>query len=268
MRPQLGVDPITQLPTISLDTKVKAEEYSLDSILKIITEINKKEKVVIVLDEFQDIIKLKDSDIILAKLRAKIQFLTDLTFVYAGSDRNNMSSIFSESNSPFFKSALPINIDELDIKLFSRFIKNKFNKGKRDLTNKLLEEIFNITQNVTGDVQQLCEAIWSTSSYEESLDVHCLPLALDLIFSHEQKAYDRIMLELTEFQTRVLINIVKVGGEEINSNFFLESGGFTNPSSIKQAVNKLQNIEVLFRPGKEYKFVNPFFKMWLKNRFL
>ncbi len=268
LRPQLGIDPITQLPTVSIDTKMKYEDGSLEQILRTIEAINAKEKVVVVLDEFQDITKLKDSNVILAKLRAKIQFMTDVTFVYAGSVRNEMSYVFSSSNSPFFKSAFPITVESLQRDVFEKFLVAKFKKGKRVLSKELIDQIFSITQNITGDVQQLCEAIWTVSSYSDKLDINCLSDALNIIYAHEQSAYDRVIFDLTEFQTKVLVNVANIGGCEISSNAFLEEGGFTNPSSVKRAIDKLVKIEVLFRPLKEYKFVNPFFRMWLRKQFL
>ena len=40
------------------------------------------------------------------------------------------------------------------------------------------------------------------------------------------------------------------------------------PVAIKKAVDKLINIEVVFHPEKEYKFVNPSFKKWLAANFI
>lgn len=268
LRPQLGIDPITQLPTLSIDNKMKFEDNSLDTILKIIVAINKKEKVVIILDEFQEILKLKNSYEILSKLRGRIQHLTDITFVYAGSIRGQMELIFSDNKAPFFKSAIPILVDRLDEKVFIEFIIKRFKKGKRKLKRDLVENIFQTTGQVSGDVQQLCEAIWSTTSYGDELTNESLIDALELIFSHERMSYERIYSELTEFQSRVLLTIAKDSGKEIYSNAFLGSGGFTNSSSVKKAVDKLIKIEILFHVDKEYKFVNPFFKKWLVKFFI
>ena len=268
LRPQLGIDPITQMPTLSIDNKIKFEDNSLDTILKIIAAINKKEKVVIILDEFQEIIKINNSYEILSKLRGRIQHLTDITFVYAGSVRAQMELIFSDNKSPFFKSAIPILVDKLDENVFSEFIKKRFKKGKRKLSKELVTKLFKTTGQISGDVQQLCEAIWSTTSYGDELTSESLMNALELIFSHERMSYERIYSELTEFQSRVLLTIANYGGKEIYSNSFLGNGSFTNSSSVKKSVEKLIKIEVLFHSDKEYKFVNPFFKKWLVKRFI
>ena len=268
LRPQLGIDPITQMPILSIDSKIKFEDNSLDTILKTITAINKKEKVVIVLDEFQEIMKINNSYEILSKLRGRIQHLTDITFVYAGSIRHQMELIFSDNKSPFFKSAIPILVEKLDEKVFSNFIIKRFKKGKRKLNKELVSKVFKTTGQISGDVQQLCEAIWSTTSYGDELMSESLTDALELIFSHERMNYERIYSELTEFQSRVLLAIAKYGGKAIYSNSFLSDGGFTNSSSVKKSIEKLIKIEVLFHSDKEYRFINPFLKKWLLKRFI
>ncbi len=265
---QIGIDPVTQLPSLSIDTNARFEENSLELILRTIEAINKKDKVVIVLDEFQDIRKINNSYEVLSKLRGKIQHLTDITFVYAGSVRSEMLYIFSDSKSPFFKSAMPVLVEKLDEKVFIKFIKQRFKKGNRKLTKELIELIFESTENVTGDIQQLCEALWIISSYGDTIGVESFNDALDRIFSHEVIAYEKIICNLTGFQQKVLINIAEIGGNEIYSKRFLENGGFTGNSAVTKAVDKLVKTELLFQPLKEYKFVNPFFKMWLRKKFL
>ena len=263
LRPQLTIDPMSQLPTLTVDSKIKLEDSSIDSVFSIISDINDKAQTLIVFDEFQDLLKLGDSYDILSKLRARIQHLPDVPFVFAGSVRTKMESIFSDPNSPFFKSAIPIMVDKLERKDFEKFIISRFKKGKRTLKGNLMDAIFQISEMVTGDVQQLCEAIWSTTSYGDELTYESLDNALQLIFSHEKITYEYIYSELTEFQSRVLLALARHSGKEIYSNSFLGDGGFTNSSSVKKAVDRLIRSGIIFHSGQEYKFINPFFKIWL-----
>ena len=268
LRPQLGIDPVTQLPTLSIDNKVRLQDDSLDTILRTILVINKKEKIIIIMDEFQDILKLQNSNEVLSKLRGKIQHLTDITFVYAGSIRSSMESIFSDNKSPFFKSAIPILVDALDEEIFTEFIIDRFKKGKRVIGTNLVTKIFQISERVSGDVQQLCEAIWSTSSYGDKLTSQSLVDALELIFSHERMSYERIYDGLTEFQLRVLLTLAQYGGREIYSHSFMNHANITNTSSLRKAIDKLIRTEIIFHSKNEFKFINPFFRKWLVAKFI
>jgi hypothetical protein len=265
---QIGVDPITQLPTLSVDSKTKIEDNSIDAIFDTISKINEKQKVAVFIDEFQDILKIKEYRAILAKLRGKIQYLSDVSFIYAGSVRHQMEQIFADIDSSFFKSAIPITIGPIKGDLFSNFIKARFKTGKRAISDEIIEKIFSIANMVTGDIQQLCEAVWSTSSYGDEINNDCLCRAIELIFSHENIVYQRIFGELTNFQLRVLKSIAQHGGIAIYSNRFFEKSGFTNASSVKTGVNKLLKAKILFNYKNEYKFANPFFKLWLIKNYI
>ncbi len=264
---QSGIDPITGLPNLSLDMQGKPRGDVMNSVFRTIVELNKHQKVVIVLDEFQDILKIKDSYTILGKLRGEIQYLDDISFVYAGSVVAEMVSIFTDHSSPFFKSALPVAVESLDKKIFSSFIKKRFKKGKRTISQKLINKIFEVGNMVSGDVQQLCGAIWSVSSYNDEIILEHIEKALEIILDEERMIYERIYLDLTDFQARVLITVAKLGGKEVFSNNFMLEGFFTNTSSVKKAFNKLKKMRVLYDYNKEYKFLNPFFKLWLLRKF-
>ncbi len=250
-----------------IDSKTKIEDNSIDAIFNSIVEINKKQKVVVFIDEFQDVLKLKEYRLILAVLRSKIQYLSDISFVYAGSIRNQMEHIFADNDSPFFKSAIPITLGPIKQDLLVEFIQKRFNIGKRSISEDIIKEIFSITDMVTGDIQQFCEAIWSTSSYRDEIKNNSFRKAIELIFSHENMVYERIFGELTNFQLKVLKAVAKHGGIEIYSNNFFEKNGFTNASSVKRSIDKLVKIKILFSYKKEYKFANPFFKLWLLKNY-
>lgn len=266
-KPQIGIDPITQLPTLSIDIKTKIEDSSIDAIFNSVTEINKKQKVVVFIDEFQDVLKIKESRFILAKLRSKIQHLSDVSFVFAGSIRNQMEQIFADNDSPFFKSAIPITVGPIEHDLLIKFIKTRFKIGKRNISEEIITKIFDITDMISGDIQQFCEAIWSTSSYGEEIKKDSFYKAVELIFSHEIVVYQRIFGELTNFQLKVLKGVAQYGGIGIYSNNFFEKNGFTNASSVKRSIDKLVKVKILFFYKKEYKFANPFFKLWLLKNY-
>ncbi|MCK5156480.1 MAG: ATP-binding protein [Spirochaetales bacterium] len=266
-KPQIGIDPITQLPTLSIDSKIKIEDNSIDAIFNSIVEINKKQRVSVFVDEFQDVLKIKEHRPLLAKLRSKIQYISDISFVYAGSIRSQMEQIFADIDSPFFKSAIPITVGPIEHDLLTEFIKARFKIGKRNISEKIIEKIFTITDMITGDIQQVCEAIWSTSSHGDEITNDSFYKAVELIFSHENVVYQRIFGELTGFQLKVLKGVAQYGGREIYSNNFFEKNGFTNASSVKRAIDKLIKVKILFIYKKEYKFANPFFKLWLLKNY-
>lgn len=263
LKPLLSADPLTGQPTISLDPIVRLKPESIEELLDLILKMNEQKPIVVVFDEFQDILNLKDSKETLAILRSKIQFHTMIPYIFAGSIRNKMDSIFNSPESAFFKSAISIEVGSLDKELFVSFLMNKFKLGKRSAHSSLFDTIFEIAENNSGDVQQLCEALWETTSYGDKIIDKNIPNSLKLIFARELKGYEATLVQLTAQQVKCLVGLAKIGGKEPQSALFLHKSGIALPASVKKALTRLEQLKIIFHSQKEYKFINPFFKAWL-----
>lgn len=263
LRPTISVDPITSMPTVFFDASVEMKANSIPEVLTLIESLGKKRPVAVVFDEFQDILNLEDSHEALAILRSKIQFQGDIPYIFVGSIRHKMDEIFIHHDSPFFKSAIPLTVDPLSYEEFSKFLKKKFTMGQRKIDDEVLEKVFKIANNISGDIQQLCEAIWEITTKKEVISPDKLKNAIELIFSREQKSYENYISLLTNIQLKCLMAIAKEGGNSVFSISFMKSAGFNNSSSVRRAVTRLTKLNILFESGGEYKFINPFFRAWL-----
>jgi len=266
LRPSLSMDPITLMPTITFDASVELKANSIPEVLSLIESFYKKKRLVVVFDEFQDILNLDDAREALALLRSKIQFQTDIPYVFAGSIRKKMDEIFTHPDSPFFKSAIPITLGPLPYDEFSEFLRKKFAAGKRRINDDLLRKVFEVVYEIPGDIQQFCEALWSVTSDHETIGQNKLKDALELIFAREQKSYENDLSLLTDFQIRCLLAIAREGGGNILSVAFLKSAGVNNPSSVQRAITRMVNLNILYKSKKEHRFVNPFFRAWVNYR--
>ncbi|MFH0799980.1 MAG: AAA family ATPase [Pseudomonadota bacterium] len=263
LRPVVSVDPLTGHPSITLDTAVSLKPDSIDGMLDLVGGIHKHKPLVVVFDEFQDILNLPDSQEILALLRSKIQFHKTLPYIFAGSVRNQMADIFTDPESPFFKSAVTMDVGPLDTSAFSGFIAGKFALGKRTIEKKLILKILSIAENIPGDVQELCGAIWETTSHKDGISDANIGPALELIYSREAKGYEAGLVQLSGQQMKCLVALARMGGKSPQSSAFVHGAGLTLPASVKKALNRLIQLKIVYRHQGEYKFVNPFFKSWL-----
>ena len=262
LRPKLGVDSITGLPVVTLDQSVQLKPDALEGILDLIASIQNK-NLIIVFDEFQDILNIREPKTTLAVLRSKIQYHDHIAYVFAGSIRNKMEQIFTHPESPLFKAAIPITVGPIPKKDFTVFLRKKFLIGKRTISDEALDRIFDLADLVTGDIQQLCEALWSVTSYGGRITPKDLKKAFELIFSRESKSYEIILNDLTALQLRCLDALARFGGKAPTSARFLKESGIRQPSSVSKALTKLMNRKIIFAKDKAYRFVNPFFKAWL-----
>lgn len=263
LRPTITIDAQTGTPTVSVDTRAANEPQSLQLVLNAIENLAAEYKLCVIFDEFQDILKVEEGEKILAEMRSRIQFQANIPYFFMGSLRNDMIRIFSSPESPFFKSALPFEVDAIDEEDFIPFIINRFKSGKRKISAETVKTIIGFASGVTGDVQELCKALWDTTDQGATLTTDDIPAALESVFANESRGYDDAIERLTPTQLTTLKTLARTGISEICSKRFLEAAAMTNPSVVKRAVTRLIADRIIFTRKGKYRFVNPFFREWL-----
>ncbi|MBI4669242.1 MAG: ATP-binding protein, partial [Elusimicrobia bacterium] len=255
LRPVVSADPLTGQPTISLDAAVRMKPDSIDGLLDLIQGAHKRTPLTVVFDEFQDILNLPDAKETLAVLRSKIQFHEDIPYIFAGSVRNQMKEIFTHPQSAFFKSAVPVEVGPLNAAVFTRFLTDKFALGKRVIDAAVIAKVIEVAENVPGDAQELCAALWETTSYRDAVKEANLAAALETIYAREAKGYETMLVQLTGQQLKCLIGLARLGGKAPQSAAFIQGAGLSLPASSKKALDRLGRLKIIYRHQGEYKFI-------------
>jgi AAA+ ATPase superfamily predicted ATPase len=262
LRPALTFEPTTGLPSFSINAVTKLRPESLEDLLDIFSGREYKSAVVVI-DEFQDILNLPDARKVLAVMRGKIQFLHAVPFVFCGSIRGKMNAIFTDHDSPFFKSALPIEVGPIDHAAFAQFIAKKFGEARIRTTAGMVEKILQIAKENPGDTQQLCSAVCDVTRPGDAVGETTTADALQQIYAEERKGYEACLARITSAQLKCLIAVARLGGKNTLAREFLSHTGITQPSSVRKALTRLEELKIIFKSGHEYRYVNPFFAQWL-----
>ena len=265
LRPVIAVDPRDGSTTISVDARAAAEPNSLHAVLDTLEKLAGDGKSCVVFDEFQDILQLENARGVLAEMRSTIQFQADIPYFFMGSLRNEMMSIFDDMDSPFYKSALTFSVGEIDRVEFSRFITARFEKGNRWISQPVVARIIDFADGVSGDVQELCEAMWETSTDGAEISLDGMSAALDLIFSRELGGYGAIYERLTAGQSAVLRALAGNPSARPYSIEFVSQVGMPT-SSIRRIMSRLADSRIIYSSGGTYRFSNPFFREWILRR--
>lgn len=265
LRPKASIDPETGIPSFSIELSERERMHprTLESVLEPIGAEGKKSPIVIVFDEFQSLLQLKESDAIIATLRGTIQLQPEVTYFYLGSMRNEMDDLFNNPRQPFFKSATPVHVGPIPRDDYAEYLNEKFATGGRKLEEGTLEEVFDLAEDVTGDVQQLCSEIWNCSSRKDTLGNKTVKAAIARIHQNENESNSRIIDLLTPGQVRVLLGIATMGGQHPTSKEFLTGSRLRQASSVTKALHRLTKEGILYRDKEGYHFFSPFFRTWL-----
>ena len=265
LRPVLTVDAATGQPTITVDAASTKNPASVNAAMDALARHANGRKICIVFDEFQDILDVTDGPQLFALMRSRIQTLTRTSFVFLGSARNAMLSIFLSPDSPFYKSATVFDVGAIPDDDFFRFAKDRFAVGERDLPRETFDRILDIVSRVPGDVQEMCDAIWHSSGPGDRISSAFLERGLSTVFAREAGAYEAFVKPLTDIQLRVLRALAELGGGHVLSGEFLRKAGVTTPMTVKRSLAALAKAGLIYDIAGERKFASPFFREWVRR---
>ena len=265
IRPRVEFSQDGSTPSLSFSVERQSNSVllnTIDDFFGFLGEEFDKDQLVVCFDEFQSILAYPEADALLAKIRANVQY-HPFSYIFTGSDRSGLKTIFTEPKSPFYKSIRPIAVGPIPREDFQPFLQKRFVAGGRTVAENVWDSIFQLA--VPGDIQQLCAALWENSDSGGQVNRRTLEKAYDRIFSQEMEGFRSLLRELTSLQLRVLKVIAKQGAENLYSLDTQQTVG-ASASSIRRSLSALQKKWVVVRDGNELYFNNPFLKQFLIER--
>lgn len=229
---------------------------------KVGSRLNKKVRVIF--DEFQDILLLgKGID---RKMRARIQHHKFASYVFMGSRHSLINSIFFDKKSPFYYIGKKIEINYIPKDEFKSFIKDRFAATGKKIEGSQIDIILEATSGHPYFTQLLCFEIWNSAikkvtskDVEESLK-RCL--------SSSGYIYEMLLDQIRNRTQRALLaHLAKSGSKNLFSFEALRQMEIKNPNALSYATKRLLEMEIIEKDKKgEYRFVDPFFALYLKQR--
>jgi hypothetical protein len=263
LRPSISFDTATGNPSVTFAPESGSRLETLDELF---AALQRQKNGVVILDEFQDIQNLPDAPLILARLRNLIQQARHTGFVFCGSIRNRMEEIFTDEKSPFFNSAVRLQVGPLDRTLFQAFLSERFAEGRRTVPEPLLNSIMDACQDNPGHIQRFCVSLWQVTSYGQKIDEKEVVSAWEVLFGMQKDAYELLIAELSSQQMKVLRALAHAGGSSGVSSSFLQLTGITLAASVHKAMSRLVERRLVQKINTAYRFCDPFLAAWLRKQ--
>lgn len=263
LRPKIGVDPLTGHPEIEIT--MQADVSPETTVKEVFTYLQKQQKkIVIALDEFQQILEYPEKNTE-AILRKYIQQLTNTCFIYSGSQKHLLTSMFSDAGRPFYQSTDFLNLTTIESSKYSRFISSWFKKDGREIDQEAVHTLLALSRGHTYYVQFLSNKIYGLQ-LKTTKKKHVIQTLLQILEEKEFIYYNYKKL-LTSLQFKLLEAIAIEGGvNKPTSKHFINKHKLGTPSSVKTALTALLNKEMIFDDNKVYHVYDVFFSLWLNRR--
>ncbi len=261
-KPSFSVNPISGETKFNIElTGVKETENSLSAMFDYIS--SHKKKFVIAIDEFQQIANYseKNAEEI---LRSKIQLLNNAVFLFSGSSRDLLKSMFSNKGRPFYQSSEFLYLKSIDKNEYSKFIIQKFSIAGKSISTESVNHILELTNTHTYYVQNLCNRLYAENFKEISITE--INEIFERIINENSYYFENIKYLLTDFQWKLLKAIAMEGNaKEVNSNSFITKYKLGGASSVNTAIKSLIKKELIYKENDTYCIYDLLFAKWLSR---
>lgn len=262
LRPTISFDTDTGSPNITINTIDNSEkDYSINAIFKYLN--SQKKPVIIALDEFQQIIDYPEKNVE-ALIRSNIQIFTNLGFIFSGSQKHMMMSMFNDSGRPFYKSSELFHLNKIDRQDYYDFIQYQFAKAQKRIDRESINKILDFTYLYTYYVQYLCNRIFEGNN--KDIRIEHVNNVINNILKQNEFYYQEYRRLITKYQYNLIRAIaLEQFVSQPYSQDFINKYKLGSPSSVKTALDSLVNKEILLLENENYLVYDIFFSRYLEK---
>ncbi len=265
------------MPKISIGTELEGEvSFGFDwrearkhagDILDMAERVAKAKKLrlVICIDEFQNMKGWHD-DLRMQKLmRAHWQRHKHVTYVLYGSKRHMMADLFDSSGMPFYRFGDLLWLERIGLEHWAVFVQERFKSTGKSIAPELATALATTMKCHSWYVQQMAHFTWERTRKKvvrEGLDT-ALELVLDANTPFYQLTCERISLTGIN-----LLKAIASGESRLTSMEVMHGYRLGTPRNVQKAREVLEANDVIERLKDGWGFLDPGFELWFRREFM
>jgi len=250
----------------SLDFDWKDLRQNPDEILDLAEKIatEKGLRIVVCIDEFQNIATFDNQLFFQKRLRSHWQQQQKVSYCLYGSKRHMLLDVFTNPSMPFYKFGEVLFLEKIDTLSWKKFIGERFSATGKSISGDLSELIVRLAENHPYYVQQLSQQVWlrtdDTCSDEIVHQAHMsLVEQLSLLFATITEALPSNQLNFL----RALV----AGETALSSSTVLAKYRLISSANVTRARKALTEKDILDNKAGVISFQDPMYRFWLENKF-
>ena len=260
-----GTDPMTDF-SVSLELNPKSDDIT--EILQLPEKIAQKKgcRIVICIDEFQQIAEFSDSKNFQKRLRTIWQLQKSVSYCLFGSKKHLMNELFEKKSLPFYKFGDAIYLQRIPTVDWVDYICGRFEATGKSISPELAQRVCDTVENHSSYVQQLAWLIWvntdkvaTEKEFEE---------AYKDILDQNTPLFEKQTENLSTYQMKFLRAIIDGIHKEFSKQEVIQKyrlGSSANVATVKRALTKKELIEI---EKREVAISDPLLKVWLQRELL
>ncbi len=224
-----------------------------------------KQNTVVVFDEFQQIFEYGD-DIIERRLRSIIQTHESVSYIFLGSRKQLIKKMFLDKSSPLYRIAGHYPLGNIKEEHWRPFIRKRFLDAGKEIADKHIRSIYDLTQGHPFYTQHLCHAVWELCEENDNVTEGVTATAVKILLDRENSAYTALWESFTMNQRRFLRGLAgepdKIKPFEAD---FIGRYGLGSPSNVQRAIEALLQRDIIDHDDSSPVIVDRFFRIWIRQ---
>lgn len=260
----IGQDPLTDF---SIALEYNRANTVTEDILQLPETIAKQKgiKIVICIDEFQQIADFPDSITFQKKLRSVWQLQSNVSYCLYGSKKHMMEKMFQNQSHPFYRFGDLFYLDKISETDWVEYICDRFRVTGKEISHELASEICTVTDRYSSYVQQLAWLVWLRT------DKHATKEDVEFGIDRMLDACEPLFIQQTESLSAYQMNFLRALANGVHTGFTrseildtYQLGTAANISRLKKALTEKDLI--MMTAPKKLEISDPILALWLKRR--
>lgn len=260
----VGLDPVHDFK-ITFDWKELKK--SQDEILELPQSISiaRKVRIVVCIDEFQNIAQYDQSLAFQKKLRSIWQKHQKVTYCLYGSKRHMLAEIFENKSMPFYKFGETYFLNKISEQYWIEYIRRQFSSTGKSISNELSAQIAAMMENHPYFVQLFAKNIWQNTGKKCSSEI--IAYTLQELLIQNSLMFQRELDNLTNKQINFLKALAE-GVSKFSTKETLTTYDLGTQGNITRIKSSLENSEIIDLWGDKIEFIDPLFRLWFIEIYL
>ena len=248
--PTITTNALTGMMDVSFQPDVDEDVLLEDAFALIEQAHTEQDRIIVVLDEFQEIRDLSPK--LDKNLRSIMQVQKHINYILLGSQESMMTDIFENKKSPFYHFGELMRLKKLPRDDFHRYLSTRLGEIFPDNHETLADNILDYTDCHPYYSQQLAANIWQIGVLQPDTP-NPLQSAINHIVTTHGLDYERLWANFNRTNKWIL--------QRLSSGKPLQSGEYRT-STVYSALKRLQKEGYVIYSDR-YEMEDPFFKEWI-----
>lgn len=252
----------------SVSLGITPKDYSPEEILNLPERIAKEQgvRLVVCIDEFQQIGEFTDSLSIQKRLRGVWQHHQNVSYCFFGSKKHLMENIFQSRRMPFYLFGEMLHLKCIPTVYWVPFICSRFEKYGKKIAEEYAGRICQVVKNYSSYVQQLAWNVMAET--EKEVNEESFEEGLKALLEQNSSLF----IQQTEGLTTYQLNFIRLLCKDIHSGFTTQTVSEIYPLGSKSNIDRIKKSLVdkeIITIEKEGIFLaDSVFELWFKREMM